>query len=496
MISIDTLPDDALLVIFDHHLYGVRQEGYYRVEKAWQSLVQVCRRWRNIVIESPRRLGLCLVCTGQIPARDRLDIWPTLPIIIQVYSGNSIRNADNIIAALERTDRVSQIYVEYVWSSYMEIILPAMQQPFPNMTNLYLRSIDETVLFPDSFLGGSVPRLEVLALTHIPFPGLPKLLLSATHLVTLHLYSIPHSGYFPPDAIATVLPTLTSLNSFGLGFMSPRSFPDLESRHASPSTRSVLPVLTGFLFKGVSEYLEDLVTRIDAPQLKNSDIVFINDVVFDTPQLIRFLSQTPYLKALEKAFITFRGHAVRVNFSSQTFRGRHLGLETSCIVGLHLPFLEQVWTSCLPPLSMLEDLYCYLDPQAYWKDNADNVLWVELLRSFSTLKNLYLSKNVAPLVAPALQELVEGRATEVLPTVLPALQNIFVQGLESSGPAQEGIRKFVAARQVCGHLVAGFSLLTGHTLLGPFASMTLTFRVPYLQPAILFSLSRCLLTLL
>ena len=86
-----------------------------------------------------------------------------------------------------------------------------------------------------------------------------------------------------------------------------------------------------------------------------------------------------------------------------------------------------------------------------WKDNIDNELWVELLRPFSTVKNLYLPKNVASRVGPALQELVEA---EVLPTVLPALQNIFERGLESSGPVQEGIGQFVAARQVVGHLIA------------------------------------------
>ncbi len=30
---------------------------------------------------------------------------------------------------------------------------------------------------------------------YIPFPGLPNLLLSATHLVVLHLWNIPNSSY-------------------------------------------------------------------------------------------------------------------------------------------------------------------------------------------------------------------------------------------------------------------------------------------------------------
>ena len=48
-----------------------------------------------------------------------------------------------------------------------------------------------------------------------------------------------------------------------------------------------------------------------------------------------------------------------------------------------------------------------------------------------------------------LQELVGGRTTGVL----PILQNIFLEGLRPSGPVQEAIGQFVAARQVAGHPV-------------------------------------------
>ena len=51
---------------------------------------------------------------------------------------------------------------------------------------------------PGSSLGGSASRLQRLVLLHIPFPVLPKLLLSATHLVDLHLINIPHSGHYFP----------------------------------------------------------------------------------------------------------------------------------------------------------------------------------------------------------------------------------------------------------------------------------------------------------
>ena len=466
MISIDTLPDDALLVIFDHYMDGVRLEGGFRrkVENTWHVLVHVCRRWRCIVFESPRRLNLRLVCTGETPARDSLDLWPSLPLIIwgdSKFSTGSAHYLGNIIAALERTDRVCQIDLEYLPNLEMEMVFAAMQRPFPELMDLHFWPSHQTVqLVPDSFLGGSVPRLEHFTLRHSPFPGLPKLLLSATHLRYLFIEDIPHSGCFLPGAIVTVFSLLTSLDYLDLGFRDPPSFSDRASRCPPPLTPSILPVLTTFEFKGGSECLEDFVAFIDAPKLDRLGITFNRDIEFEsfyTPQVIRFISSTPKLKAPEKANITIYHHVASVKFSSRTYPSRDRGLEVKIWCnGLNwqLSSLVQVCTSCLPFLSMLEDLYFYEDLRPDWKENIDNELWVDLLRPFSAVKNLHLSKTVASRVAPALQELVEGRTTEVLPTVLPNLENIFVVGLESFGPAQEGIEQFVAARQVAGHPTA------------------------------------------
>jgi hypothetical protein len=77
--------------------------------------------------------------------------------------------------------------------------------------------------------------------------------------------------------------------------------------------------------------------------------------------------------------------------------------------------------------------------------------WLGLLHPFTAVKNLYLSEQIAACIAPVLQDLVGSRSTEVL----PGLENIFLEGgLESSGPVQEGIGQFVAARQVTTHPIA------------------------------------------
>jgi hypothetical protein len=448
VISADTLSDDVLLAIFDF-CADEYQDTKYEIEE-WQSLVHVCRRWRTIVFGSPRRLNLRLVCTENTRVRDTLEVWPPFPLVIQSSLSEGV---GDIVAVLEQRDRVDRIYFSRADHSALETVLAAMLEPFPELTDLRVLSRDETLpVVPDSFLGGSAPRLRIFALSGIPFPGLPKLLLSTTHLVYLHLSNIPHSGYFSPDAMVTALSTLTGLRSLDLEFRSPRSHPDQESRRPPPLIRSALPVLTSFLFKGVFEYLDDFVARLDAPRLHDLSIAFFNDIIFDAPHFIQFISRTPMLKPLENAHVVFGYHAARVSFS-QTSGFGSLEVRISCReLDWQVSSLEQVCTSCLPPLSSTEDLYIYSDPDSrpHWQDNIENPLWLELLHPFTALKSLHLSKECVPRIAPALQELVGNRTTEVLPT----LQNILLEGLKPSEPVQEGIEKFVAARQLSGHSIA------------------------------------------
>ena len=125
---IDVLPDDTLLEIFDFYMnicpsYDVKPEV-----EAWQSLVHVCRRWRNVVFESPLRLNLQLRCTPGTLARNTLDVWPAFPLIIK---GNmTLSGTDNVTAALEQSDRVREVNLTLT-GRQLENVLAPMQVSFP-----------------------------------------------------------------------------------------------------------------------------------------------------------------------------------------------------------------------------------------------------------------------------------------------------------------------------------------------------------------------------
>jgi hypothetical protein len=443
--TIDILPDDALLEIFDFY---VVEANVFNPDNGWQTLVHVCRKWRNVVFGSPLRLNLRLICSDTKPAREMLDVWPPLPIVIHHYV--RLRSGgDNIIAALERNNRVCQIRLKL--DLQWEKVLDVMQEPFPALTHLILSSdIEIAPVVADSFMGGSAPRLQYLLLGGVPIPGLPKLLLSATDLVYLNLRRIPHSGYISPDAIVTCISTLPRLEKLCLGFESPRSRPNHESRRLPPPTRSVLPALIKLYFTGVSEYLEDLLARIDSPLLDRLEIAFFHQLIFDTPQLIQFISRTPTLEVPDRARVDFSDLHVRVTFQT-TSSSHHLTLAILCRQPeWQLSSIAQICTSFVPRLmvellSIRERSHSKLE----WQDDIEDSQWPELLHPFTGVKDLYLSNEFAPRIAPSLEELVGGRTTEVL----PALQSLFLEE-PPSGPVEEAIGKFVAARRHSNHPVA------------------------------------------
>jgi hypothetical protein len=469
VLTIDDLSDDVLLEIFD--FYVVKYQGLlfrepyshiYDTERkieSWQSLVHVCRRWRCLVFGSPRRLNLQICCTPSRSARTRmsLDVWPALPLLINEYVSET--SLYNVIAGLEQleSDRISQINLDFYATWQVEKLWTAMQVPFPELEGLYLEGLLRSYvpILPDSFLGGSAPRLRHFYLDAIPFPGLPKLLLSTTHLVNLYLCNIPHSGYISPEAMATCLSMLTSLEALQLEFKDPQSYPDLRSRRPFPPTRSVLSTLTIFWFKGVNEYLEEFVARIDAPQLYRLSTTFFNHCHFKAPELGQFIGRTPILGAYDEARLIFCGRQARVRLRQchpERSDHAHKMVEVEISSIRQLSNLAQICTLSLRSLLTMENLYIDgdLNSPLAWELDIDNTKWLDLLLPFTAVKNLYLSKLCSRRIALALQELTGGRRTDVL----PALQNVLSEEFPPSKPVQKCIAQFISARQLTNHPVA------------------------------------------
>ncbi|KAF8502609.1 hypothetical protein F5888DRAFT_1665480 [Russula emetica] len=132
-----------------------------------------------------------------------------------------------------------------------------------------------------------------------------------------------------------------------------------------------------------------------------------------------------------------------VTLSSKASGPGQFNVEISCGALEWQPFgMVQVCNLSLPPLSTVEDLYISENLNAgtrlKWDYPIGSEEWLDLLKPFTSVKNLYLSDDLRQRIAPALRLLVGDRVTEVLPN----LETIFLEG-PPSGP-YIGIRQFIS----------------------------------------------------
>ena len=456
------LPDDTLLEIMDFCKVDTKLApvgsilSLWHWALRWKTLSQVCRKWRHVVFGSPRRLDLRVVCTEKTPTRTLLDVWPPLPIIVMCVPWHTVdeKGVENVIAALEHRDRISQIYILSAQISALQKLVAAMEQPFPVLTHFQLTSTDGSLpVLPETFLGGSAPCLRSFLLRDTPFPTLPKFALSATHITDLDLLHDPNSGYVSPEVMATCMAALSNLKSLSLGFRSLHPSPDQSTSPPSPRTGAVLPALTRLSFKGSSDYLDDLVARIDTPLLERLIVAFFKDAILHTRRLHDFIERTDTLRPFNQAVMELSGRTIKITLGSPIRFELEIRCEGPESQDSQLSSMTQMFSQQLPLLFCVEQLeICEARWETFeWRDDPHmgSSLWLELFRLFISAQNLYVSKKLVRPVVAALQELKGERTLEVL----PALRNLYLEGPQPSGPVQELITSFISSRQLSDHHV-------------------------------------------
>ncbi|KAH9028410.1 hypothetical protein EDB84DRAFT_1563134 [Lactarius hengduanensis] len=437
--TINSFPDNVLLEIFD--FYRRHQDlcgSHFYSMWDWHRLAHVCPRWRRIILSSPRRLNLQLLCTHGTPVRNNLVYWPPFPIIIDycTYRGTDDRKSltpgdeDNVVAALEDSARV-------------------IGKPFSALTHLWLTSNDDKVpTLPDEFLGLPAPSLRVVHLEGISFPALPRLLSSALGLVDLRLLDIPRDHHISPGVLVSSLAALTGLRTLLIGFRSPT--PSSRTIRQDPMTRIGLPSLTTFGFHGVKEYLEDLVAQIDTPQLDYFRISYFNRLDFQVPQLSRFIvrTQSLYLARFKRARVDFGANNVYVSLycEREELLESHFSLQISC-QGLdwQVSHVAQTLSQSAALLSNVGDLSIdarELSPGG--KDYMDDTEWLDLLRPFTAVETLHVSRKLAGHVARGLKGVTGDMVIEILPSLY---------SLSLEDEPLTSVERFVEVRRLSGRPV-------------------------------------------
>lgn len=442
--AINMLPDDALFEIFDFYRNSVSGLDGFKAWN-WHGLVQVCQRWRRIIFASPRGLHLQLRCTHGTIVRKKLGYWPVFPLEINY---NCCRNfapndEDGLFAALQYPNRVRGITLIVQTGSLLAKMTRKMRESFPALTCLRLSSplnVEDLPVLPDRLLGGSAPRLQELRLQAVPFPNLPTLLVSARDLVSLQVIDIPPTGHISPEAMVMGLAALSRLRSLSITFRRPTLRPE---RKYVP--RTALPALTSFLFRGVSDYLEDLVARIDCPRLDRIEIEYwYQRVGFQVSELFKFISRSedPKLTFFEKVQASFANTALLVyheNTSDIAIRISLIGSEWE------FSHISHMFSEFSGKLSDVRHLSIGLSGR-YDPDEIGRAEWVQLLRPFTAVQMLCVHGFRVEHVALALEDV----AREAVAEVLPALDLLCLDSEEGLVPS---LVKFDVARWLSGHPV-------------------------------------------
>ena len=302
-------------------------------------------------------------------------------------------------------------------------------------------------LLPENLMleifGFSASPLQVAHLEGIQIPSIPRFLSSSLGLVELRLVDIPHDRYISPETMVTSLAGLTGLVTLFIGFKWPTPLP--ETRTQDPNMRIEFPSLTTFGFHGVKEYLEDLVSQVDTPQLGHLSISYLNQLDFRTPQFSEFISRTQNLcvPRFTCARIDFDVNDVRVRlYEQEALPERHFFLRISC-QGLdwQLGHLSQILGRLGIILSNVGGLSIHaraLPPDRL--RHIDVTIWSELLRPFTAVETLHVSGKSAGHFAHGLAYVTEE--------MLPVLHSLYLQDEPLTS-----VEHFVKARFLAGRAI-------------------------------------------
>jgi hypothetical protein len=229
-----------------------------------------------------------------------------------------------------------------------------------------------------------------------------------------------------------------------------------------PLTRTLLPALTNFRFCGDNEYLEDLLARIHAPQLKGFMTWFFGDHV-NIRQVITFIHA---LGPFDRADVIFCLNSVDIQlYESNSVAGWadspfYLGVLEDA-PGQQVLSMAQMCTQSLSMLSSITVLDIQSDTlfAAFDRGNlgalVDNPEWLVLLHSCTAVQTLRLSGKIWSFVMSSLR----GHTREGVTEVLPQLENLCLYQRHSRDELKEqAIDQFVTAHQHSNHPITVYRL--------------------------------------
>jgi hypothetical protein len=396
--TVSELNNDVLLNIFDWcrlHNTTSEDEGW-NLERWWYKPIHVCRKWRHLILTSPTRLDLHLVCTYGTPVEVMLSRSPPqLPLTIYYPATPgkiSAADEESALLALQQHDRVHRIHIATPTAVFCNL-LKAMAYELPTLERLSLHSSTESrqgLGLPEKL---QAPLLRHLTLSNISLPIQSQLLKQAESLITLQLWNVAASSEFDPAHLVSQLLGMSRLEILIVQCYTP--IPKRRFESPGRPTPITLPRLRVLSFRGSSTYLEEILSRINAPLLSTLNVEFFNPLAFNLSDLLQFIHTMGEFRFrsvdmhFHKEFVSVTlvpqpecadlyPFFVKVKFDS-------LGWQAACA--------SQICDTLEPVLAGVERLTLgfHKDGSVLWKDKIDVEMWHGLLHTFAGVQSLRLS---------------------------------------------------------------------------------------------------------
>jgi hypothetical protein len=422
----------------------------------WHKLAHVCRDWRRVLLESPNRLGITLICSHRTRVADLLAHSPPLPII--VYYGNpepldKQDNVEDIRLALQHPKRVCRINL-HLPSESMREVFKSMQKPFPMLETLQLYCSsywNDKAILPTTFEAPNLRHLQLSDFTLVP-QRLPPLTtaICPSSLVSFSLGEVTPAQYKSPALLAECLAIMPQVKRLKIGYLFPveRRDHEHESSREAPHSQVLLANLEEFRFEGESDYLEALSARISAPSLKKLSITFTDAFTrFEFPFVLGLISGAadlsfPFARLRLKGNLSIVLDHKELRAGCGAFELIFSGHRMGFSVKEQLECASQVFGALEFKLSVVKSLLLEYSQVQEQNFGVDRAMWHTLLRFFSGLETLRVANQFVNQLDTALQPAADD--AESVRMLLPKLRTIVCYG-----PSQD-FKVFVASRKRAG----------------------------------------------
>ena len=458
-LTINHLPDEILLVIFDLYRQGVDSYDHqWREKYVWFNLTHVCRRWHAVVFASSSRLDLSITVGPIKPEHIETILSSPLPILIDykcMYQDMTSSALWRMRTSLEQRARVRGISFEGSIGQFNELFI-ATNCNFPILESLVLRcEYHKELDLPDTFLGGpdlSNLHLRCLKLERVSLTSVSRFLLFTSSITDLSLRIETAFGTSPETPLLPCLQGMPCLSRL-----------ELSISHRSPSPQfapnDIVPLskLACFHYAGHSVFLDAIVAGISAPSLRDFTMTFIDRILLPLANLTRFIAETA--EHHRGVHVTFHEEIFRLSLLTQSNFIHRTPISIQSRIPRWSPeAILRMSGSLSTKLTTVEEL-CVTFAFAEMS-TEDYILWRQFYKLFPSVKVLHWDGANYDCIAYTLLQ--DHEEPNDVPALFPALEEIEIGDGDywTSQTRSESqlacFQPFISARERAGHPVKVF----------------------------------------